>query len=158
MCKDRAFYTVCGNLANMMDATDLFCFATEYPKDFIDESNTRCSLFLHFITVIINYSLFLFGLLHVHILIYFFCLLQYSTFVQRNPRYVVLICVTLMFMAIVTSFTVVYAFIYFGVYDGFQSWMVAYIAWISIQWIEECSIRILFSKLYTCVYINCIQT
>merc|ERR1719203_333504 len=95
--------------------------------------------------MIINYSLFLFGLLHVHILIPFFCLLQYSTFISLHPKWLVLICMILTLMAIVTSFTVAYSFIYFGFYDALQSWMVAYVSWISIQWIEEASIRILFA-------------
>ena len=152
LCEDSTFYTVCGNLVSMIETAKKvsFYYATDYPKEYIEEANGRCSLCLHIITVFINYSLFLFGLLHIHILIFLFCLLQYSTFIQRNPKWLILICVLLALMAVVTSFTVAYAFIYFGFYEGFQSWMVAYIAWISIQWIEEGSIRILFSTHIHC--------
>eukprot|EP00483_Globobulimina_turgida_P007599 UN07614 len=98
----------------------------------------------HIITVMINYGLFIFGLLHIHILIYFFYLIQSNTSIQQKPKLVTFLCVLLMVMAISTAFAVTYSFLYFGVYNEYQSWMVAYISWISIQWVEDGLIRIMF--------------
>eukprot|EP01083_Nonionella_stella_P092893 260185_1 len=141
LCADHTFYKCCGNLFKIIDKLKqigFYCAADEYPKELEGEP------VFHIVTMMINYGLFIFSLLHIHILIYFFCLIQSNASLQQNPCIIAVLCIVLMAMAFITSCCVAYSFIYFSAYDEIQSWMVAYIAWITIQWIEEGVIRIMF--------------
>eukprot|EP01084_Bolivina_argentea_P249114 416896_1 len=142
LCLDSSFYTHCGNLHLIIEKLKKIGFysTNSYPSELI---NNNESIF-HIPTIMINYGLFIFSLLHIHILICFFYLIQTNESIQSKPKIVTGFCILLMFMAIITSFTISYLFIYFGIYSEYQSWMIAYISWISIQWIEEGIIRIMF--------------